>query len=558
MGEAVRALHGELRGLLQGPRSDEGWRALLGQLKRVYPSEDGGSTASILTAGEQEQFEEEVLPAVRRELERGWPAELCAVRQHDHERVRSVGRTLYLALDAHEVRRFAEARGIKFSRLTKKTLAELVPLWLAAGQFEGLILSFMSYAHVEVLDALLDGGLPPVRHVRLERVAPPKDGSGLEPLIARLVERCGQTLESFGATMHWDHQRDPWGAVYEAFAARGDALPRLRHINFCGLNFCGPYKGPPNPFVQVMANRAFDRLDTVRVEDLRGEEVIEALVSREASRNLRRVSGGYVSAEVARALLEAPNLANVEVWDLHSGSAWHEGWETPEAAKWRAHRAGNLTPHALDQALLDLHGFDALHTEEVLFEGERLRPSPRLLALRVEDISPDALDRLIEQAPAAWPNLECLIINARIERAQTHELIERSSLLHTLRYLSWDERDAPAQETLNAASAREKTLRAACLELLERALDPDVPPMLAHRMFCAVRSWATRRVAVCTALEDALGLSEHTRDMNALEAAFIAKRGGPAGMMLGVWEKPLYRNTPLVWPPVPFAALTEL
>ncbi len=548
----MRALHAELRGILQGPKSAQGWEALLTLLKPLYWSLD----AAVLA-----RFEEEVLPAVRAELERSWPAPLRVVRMDAPRPIRALGGTLHVDLFIHQLKSFMRDRGQKTSgKLSGPAIKVLPGLLLDGLEFEGLRIDQLEAHHVGLMAGLLDAGLGGLKHVRLRWVGG-QDAGALSELATLLIERRGQTLESYGALAESRACEGAQDALYRPLLERADRLPALRHLELPpassgGLDVTG----------ELLAHPAFDGLESVSFPYGLSAAHRALLTSRAGSVNLRRVAAGHLlngmiavvrtqeerdvlaaqPEDARRALISAPLLAGVEVWDLRSYSRDDDGWESADAAYCAALRRPPAPVDVLDAAVVDLADATAAQAEAILFEEGRLRPSARLEALRIGALSDEAAARLFEQAEGAWPALECLVLMRALSEAQVRALVA-CGLLERLVAMDWQGSKYPPRVAAPAGASEMKRRVA----LAEQAMDPELHPLFGYALLEDALSgpsiYATlSRIARVVGMEE-VPASRHGIHYE-IRQRFIEARG--AGHRLSMAGSTLAWGGRFVWPPV--------
>jgi hypothetical protein len=565
MHDTIKTFQAELRSLLQRPKTTEGWDALVRQLERVYlyPTSLAGAKQPDFSPDAVAQIKEEVLPAVEQELDRSWPALLRVVRMDQDAGLKRFGKILHVSFYRDDMIRFGARHGKKYNRaISGKLLREMVPLWMDQGSYEGFILGNVHQQHEALLAALLDANPAPLRHLRWTSLTSPgkERGStlpdGPRAASALMVERCGQTLESFGAEIGsiYDAGRGELElAMYGPLLERPAELPALRQLAF------GYHAGDKRDLcVDLLCHEGFDGLDTLRFSNQLSAPRARALLERPASLNLRRIGIGYIRAEegdALRALIAAPNLANVQSWNLRERGT-DEGWETEEVAIWRAQKRGQDHTHTLDQATVDLHKLDEAMTADALLKDGALRPSERLRALRIKHIDAATLDTLITQACAAWPNLECLVLMGKISEEATYVALERSGLLQQLKYLWWSEYDDPYILQLRALQSDKKAQQAARLALVARALDEATHPVFAHRMGSAAFDISMLRLAKeREAVGKALGLTasamagnDQFRHLMLFRMELRNRRGGDVAALRDGPQGLMHDSNAFVWP----------
>ncbi len=556
-------LNADLTAAVQGPLTAEGWRQITRLIGGVYPRRSYDQFRE-LPAEQDAQLEQEVLAPLRAALDARWPATLRVVGINHHPRTRSIGRILELSFRSDEVISFGHAHGKKYTRqITKKLCAEMAPLWLDGMSCEGFILDSVSSAPLLLLNSLLDHNPTPLRHLNIQRLdiadhkKPDAATAVLQELADLIIDRCGQTLESLGLS-HNDFQAagSHHAAFYNRLLQRADKLPALRSLEIDHE----PY-GHPDFFTDLMAAPALDKLQQLSFPSGITHARARTLTARTASLNLQKIGAGWVNNPNRpdlldlRAFIHAPNLANVEVWDLRDGSRPDGEWESEEAAMWAAERAGRADEHAkdlLDADVVDMVMLDAAQTRAALFDGDTLRPAPSLKAIRVKAIDDADLARLIDAAPTAWPALECLIFMHKIRAQEQLDRIAASPLLQTLRFFDWNDREDPARYTLGAVLQDKKAFKAARLALIARILDPATPPFIAYRLWRIVQEVQTHTKADRELIAKAIGLpAPYAADYKLLrdcDTHIIARLGGKRPLLT---NGPTHADTldnPLLWP----------
>jgi hypothetical protein len=397
---------------------------------------------------------------------------------------------------------------------------------------------------VALLDALLGANFVGLRHLRFEELSPPltRDPHTFHPeqlreMVELVISRRGATLEAFGATLSSSSPRQAHvEALYRPLMERSSELPALRQLGF------GQVNEGEDIFAALMSHAPFDALDTLTFAHDLSPARAALLAARPASLNLRRIGVGHLhtysfngKADV-RALIAAPNMASVQVWDLRERARRDDGWETREAAAWRevkleqTPQVKDARANALDREVVDLAKRDADATRQALLDGEALRPSARLKALRIRHIDDALLTQLIAEAPAAWPGLECLVLQRRVASREVLAAWATSPLLDTLKFLDWDDFDHPDMWPLHNHSDKAAN-QAARMAQIALILSGAEPPFLAFRRWRHARSTLTRnpdRLAVARAI--GISKADSPADTHALlelcEQRLIAYLGG--------------------------------
>ena len=169
----IKSLHAELRAIVQGPKHAKAWEALIALLMPFY---DALRTRAV---GDDEralraalaQLEEEVLPGLKRDLERSWPSPLRVVRAHHPLGIKALGGMVWVDLHPHVLSELLHQHGHKGSgELTPRALKVLPALCLEGLPFEGLRIDNVEALHVELMEAFWDEAPGALRHVRLRSV----------------------------------------------------------------------------------------------------------------------------------------------------------------------------------------------------------------------------------------------------------------------------------------------------------------------------------------------------------------------------------------------------
>lgn len=419
----AQEIYSELRSAIALPKNAASWARIVALARR-------GAADEALAA----QLEEEVWPAVLGELGRAWPASLRVVSPLDPPLVRALGKTLRLEISEALTRQLGQTLGLKLAvPLNKKTIRQLAPRWLEGPRWEGLILRRVEREHEALIAGLIDAGLVGLRQLHILDTLAPHEG-GLRAMVERAIDAWGPTLESYRVTQAagvYDRFLDH---AYGPLVRRAAELPALREL------WAPAHGGADDPLVKMLGMPAFDALEALILPAPPDAARVAALRERPASANLRRVRIGASrdDASVA-ALMAAPEMAGVQSWDVRaSGLREDDGWESPEAALWAAQRAGLLSEAAtLDAAHVDLTRLDAAQTREALFEGERLRPSPRLETLRLKELDDASHLKLAQQASEAWPALRGLHVECSMGEEAIFEAWSASPLAPRLRAFEW-------------------------------------------------------------------------------------------------------------------------
>jgi hypothetical protein len=411
---------------------------------------------------------------------------------------------------------------------------------------------------VGLVAGLLDAGLGGLKHVRLRWVGG-QDAGALSELAALLIERRGQTLESYGALAESRACEGAQDALYRPLLERADRLPALRHLEL------PPASSGLDVTSELLAHPAFDRLESVSFPYGLSDAHRALLMSRAGSVNLRRVGAGHLlngmiavvrtqeerdvlaaqPEDVRRALISAPLLAGVEVWDLRSYSRDDDGWESADAAYWAARRPP-APVDVLDAAVVDLSDATAAKAEAILFEEGRLRPSARLEALRIGALSDEAVARLFEQAEGAWPALECLVLMRALSKAQVRAL-ESYGLLDRLAAMDWQGSKHPPRVAASAGASEMKRRVA----LAEQAMNPELHPLFGYALLEDALGGPSI-YATLSKIARVVGMEEVPASRHGIHyeirQRFIEARG--AGHRLSMVGSTLAYAGRFVWPPV--------
>ncbi|MEC9396469.1 MAG: hypothetical protein VX475_02605, partial [Myxococcota bacterium] len=96
MAQATKELFQEVRSILNGEKTEQGWKSLLQRLgytfKYVYDT--GGDEKPN---GAQNRILEEVFPYIRQELDANWPDEVRVVSIDHHARLQELGKILSIS-----------------------------------------------------------------------------------------------------------------------------------------------------------------------------------------------------------------------------------------------------------------------------------------------------------------------------------------------------------------------------------------------------------------------------------------------------------------------------
>lgn len=565
----VQGMYSELRSALQAPKNEEGWRALRAILAQAYPGPYDHHKApnkKVLA-----QLEEEVMPAVEQGLDRGWPEWLRVVSFEDHPRIKRLGKVLHISFYGTTMKRFGERHKFNYKTMaiTKKQIGELMPHWVEGASFEGFVLSHVDNQHLALVEALVAASGRPLRYLRWDNVSAPLQRTPahrhkleeLEAMVEQVITAHGGTLESFGATFNHAPIRDQdMRAIYGPILRRGGELVALKAL---GMSNAPLHEA--DMFHELMASPALDGLEELSFPNDLTPARGQTLIRRAASVNLKRIGVGYLNYYNQgerldpRALINADNLANVEAWDLRAERRIDEGWETPEAALWRAERAPEATredehAYALDREVVDLRKHDAAQTHAILFDGDKLRASARLKALRVAAVSDEDVAAIRDHGHEAWPSLECLVWMRSMQDEALYAGWNESPLLDQLTFLTWHAfYDPPQQRIFRIHHLTHEAQRALMLEALSEALDDGLHPFMAYRRWMAIKDQGLRRQPDRVAVARALGMTwklpgEASALMAACEERFVALRGGKQRMLLNGPTYAYSQGDVLLWP----------
>jgi hypothetical protein len=219
--------------------------------------------------------------------------------------------------------------------------------------------------------------------------------------------------------------------------------------------------------------------------------------------------------------------------------------------KRNADRSDEDNGSLLDAEVVDMVALDAAQTRAALFDGDALRPSPSLKAVRVKAIDDADLARLIDDAPTAWPARQCLLLARTISDQALHDRIAASPLLKTLHLLDWHDLEDPARRQLSALHNDKKALKAARLALLKRILDPATPPFIAYRLWKNLTEHVNKRPdqeLFAQAINLPTPYPDDYKLAMASDAHVISLLGGPSALLLDGPQHLAVLDNPLVWP----------
>lgn len=449
--QATKELFQEVRSILNGEKTEQGWKSLLQRLgytfKYVYDT--GGDEKPN---GAQHRILEEVFPYIRQELDANWPDEVRVVSIDHHARLQELGKILSISFFGSGMQQFGALFGKKYNTaISKKQIREMLPKWIRAEahNFEGLILGHVDKYHDYLLEQLLEANFEGLRYVRFTDLsAPMKKGTyGYEvtaytEMTNKLIDLRGETLESFGGGFSG---RTSIPELYGPLLERAEELPELRW-----LCFTHPlYADDEDLFAEFMKHPHYDKVDTLTFPGGLSIDRANILINREASKNLERIGVGYfgyysLSFDL-RQLIDDKNMVNVNVWDVREESRDIDCFESKQARGWRDYKQG-VERNDLGRRVVDLMSYDRERTHEALFGKDgNLLPAPEMRALRIQNISKKDLDVVIDHGHEVWPDLECLVFQfCPYEDVYDEDIafLERwnsSPWLAQLTFLGWDE-----------------------------------------------------------------------------------------------------------------------
>jgi hypothetical protein len=541
----MRVLQAELRAIVQGPKNAERWGALLALLMPFYDAlrylRVGDDEAALRAA--LAQLEEEVLPGLKQELERSWPAELRVVLARHPLGIKALGGMLHIDLHPHVLSSLLYQHGHKGSgKLTRSALKVLPALCLEGLSFEGVRIENLREQHVAWMEALLDAAPDGLRHVRLRDVAPTQDSAALREMVELLLARCGPQLESYAASVTlYPQDLRALDALYRPLIEQASSLTALRQLELPRIVTGDVRRADgPDTVSDILHAPGFVRLEALRAPGGLSAEHGAMLCARPGSRDLRRIALGLTEGDIS-SLMDAPSLAGVEVWDVSQRALADDGWETPAAAHWAAMRRPASPDQVLDAALVDLRRYDAARAEALLFEGSRLRPAPRVEALRLEAIGEAALVRLCEQAASAWPGLKCLVVLRELSDAELSALVA-GGLLERLAAVDWrGDRRVPGVHLPYLSPYRAQVNER--LKVLACAMDAATHPILGYGLLQQVLATGKLGRASQERLARAMGMSKpYPAELPAaMRARFFAVRGAqyaaPARGVVQMYEE---------------------
>lgn len=529
MSNKAQAHFSELRALLNKPKTEQNWEAF----KTLLTHETTTSP----------QFVAEFKPATLQILDASWPMAMRVVEIEDPPHVHEYGRVMHLSFFGKRMLRFGAKHGKSYkNRITKKLIKELVPLWmpLETASYQGLSLSYVDELHTMLLEALLDTGkFEQLEYVRVCHTATPLRGpSNLGDMTHALIDRHGETLRSFGCSLSYTHNKGLDRELLGPLLERADELPALKELGFGKHDHNGP-----DIFLDFMDAHAYAHLDTLIFPYSLDTARAKALIAREASKNLRRIRVSSINlwelGVPVDELIHAPNLINVDVWDINMRvtDRQEESWDTEDVWRWLDYKRG-ITRDELAFATVDLHQHTEQQTHAALFdEGGQLRSSEELRALRIKNIGREELLKVIAHAHQAWPKLEHLIFMINLDDPQIHEAWSRSPLLQhpPLRCLDWFKPLPLHYDPCHMGRSGEELARTNQTNKLEQVLN-DPTPFLAFRRWRELRS-AVSNKAQAALLARQLNLSGYTKltreqTLEQCERAVIERLGGHARLLL--------------------------
>lgn len=527
MPKRAQAYFSELRELLNKPKTGATWEAL-----RALLHQDEATSPEFI-----DQFK----PAILDMLNASWPMELRIVGMHDSPHVHEYGRVFHLSCFGQQMVQFGAALGRSYkNRITKKLIKELLPYWmpLEAASYQGLILSYVDELHATLLEALLGTGrFKRLEYVRVLYAATRlHTASSLGEMTHMLIDQHGQTLRSFGCSLSYTSDRGWDRELLAPLLERAEELPALHELGFGQHDTSGR-----DIFIDFMEAHAYARLDTLTFPCGLDEARAKALMAREASQNLRRIRVSGVElwglGVPVEALIHAPNLANVEAWDIKEAASDDESWDTQEVWRWLDYKRG-VTRDELAFASVDLHHHNEQQTHAALFDAAgELRSSEELRALRIKNIGRQELFKVIAHAHRAWPKLERLVFMLNLDDPQLHEAWSRSPLLRhpPLRCLDWFKVLPLHHDPCHVGLSGEERARINQANKLEQILNDPTP-------FLAFRRWRELKSAVSNKAQAALlarqlklsGYTKLTREqlIEQCELAVIAQLGGRARLLI--------------------------
>jgi len=505
--QATKELFREVRSILNGDKTEEGWKSLLLRLSSTFANVyDTGGDEKLNT--KQERTLEEVFPYIRQELDANWPAEVRVVNIEHHAKLQELGRIMSISFYGSTMKQFGALFGKKYNlAITKKLIREMLPKWLRAENhnFEGLILAHVDKYHDHLLEQLLEEHFEGLRYVRFNELSAPnkkgtydQDVSLYTTLTNRLIDLRGDTLESFGGSFSGSTSIP---ALYGPLLERAEELPRLRW-----LCFTHPlYADDEDLFADFMKHPHYEEVDTLTFPNGLSIERANILINREASKNLERIGVGYFgyysSSFDLRQLIDDEYMVNIDVWDVREDRREIDCFESKEARGWRDYKQG-IERDELGRRVVDLMSYDQERTHEALFDQDgNLRPAPEMRALRVQNISKKDFDAVVDHGHEVWPDLECLVFqfcpyeNDYDEDIAFLERWNTSPWLEQLTFLGWDESIYhPYACAVSRHRGRSKEREFEALqEHFDLLLENNLHPSLAHRAWDKLKGQITRK-----------------------------------------------------------------
>ena len=544
----AREVFETVRALLQQRRDHQTWERIKEALREP--------------AARSAQFREEYRPAIVRELDARWPDELRAVSIDDTLDIKSYGSTLVLSLEAGHMQRYGAARGKTYRRaVTKKMIREMAPHWAEGGPYTGLRVIVLRHRLSFFIETLLKtDSFDELAWVSFEMLCIPHIEDTQEPqfepineMVHTLIDARGSTLRALSVTWlaSW---RGCAHAFYQPLIDRADELPALRELMF-GI----PQRGEPDILLDILANPAFDALDTLVFRAGLTPERAQALIDRPASRALRRVAieaaDLYPDMPSPEVLVTKENVANVEAWAIEYTIRHHGEWDSEQVARLRDVKMGR-SRDTLAYPTVDLANASDHHVHDALFDEQgALRPSETLRALRIPDLSDEDFEAVIARGHEAWPLLECLVFCARLPDFSRVRMLKRAPLLGQLDYVNWLGADQGAERRCRVSNYGDSEQAIAqCIEGVDSVLDGDTypHPVMAYHVWLGIRSALTHRSSA-TKVAKHLGIQSYSKlgieDVRGLcEGVIVAALGGPQVVRQGRDRGEVNRDAPFEWP----------
>lgn len=368
------------------------------------------------------QFESQYLPYVHTQLDTSWPIELrwsCVMTHGPGELMCSKLLALTRDTSPEELTRALQ-------KIPTRHAKHLSGVWVRVND-----------TRIESLIASMCGIMAQVTHVEIE------SHEEVDKLLDWLATHHGPTLthltlRTYNEDLSAGYDSDVDGYIGKLIP-RLDAFPALRSLS---INHTVAAYGKRHAYLpELMAHPVARQLESLDV--CANPTVFEDvwMTGSDVWKNLTRLRVIGLPKARALALLDAPALAQIEVWNLaETGWGRQRDWTGAETALWTA-RAQQADPgETLRQPRVELLLIDEEDLRAMfLDEHGTLRPSSALQELYSNWFTEDVFRALLEQGHIAYPNLKKIACRGVGEYVspELYELVNQSPLYAQVDSFEW-------------------------------------------------------------------------------------------------------------------------